>query len=369
MTRKIAWIAMAVALGAAGLGSCSNGGPMEPRVANGMWMEGAGVGPYFPSPDGEQVMFLEGASWCVADLPTPEGVDAVLPVTMGVLPSGTWAVRCSDSLVVTSPFWSPDGSRIAALGQESTPQLYVLDPASLEIETILDNAGWPAAWVSESEILYYGGEPAPTWQVAPVDGESPRTISAPRPAASAPVLVDDSRVVYRTDRPRAGANPGAVEVADLIELDWRSGTATELAALNNLNPGGGIADPGLVSDVTSDLGYAVLFAATKANESGEGPTAYVYDLEGGALIEHTAPDSTLQSLGTRPFLVGDAWIAYSALASGDSGPLLNVYLAPLDDPSAAVVLFEDGLLVDAQNDRLFIAMPSGEGIVFLDLDF
>lgn len=376
MRKNTVWAVVLISF--AGLGGCSTGdspGPGEvaavPRVTGGMSIADATGGLYVPSPDGGRAVTFEGDSWCIADLPNPDAVADVLPVTMGALSPGTSAVRCSDSPVVTSPLWSPGGSRIVALGQESTPQLYVLDPLSLEIETILDNAGRPAVWVSESELLYFRAEPEPTWHLAPIDDGEPRTISAPRPAPSVPVLVDDSRVVYRTDRPRVVANPGDAEVADLTQLDWTAGTTKELAALRNLNPDGQIADPGTLTDMTPDLRYAALWAQTKANESREGPTVYVYDLESGMLMPHTPPGLVPQPQGGRPYLVGEEWIIYSAWiddVSGKSEPHISVYLAPLDDPSGAIELFRDGLLIDVHNDRLTIGTPSG-GVAILDMDF
>jgi hypothetical protein len=389
MRRNI--LGIVVVLAVMGLGGCSTGGPEEPRVTEGMWIENAYAGLFFPSPDGEQAVTLEGRlhpadnSWCIADLPAPDSVGDVLPVTIDALSVGTPQLRCTDSPFITSPRWSPEGSRIAAQGQESTPdsqsapdvdqtKLYVLDPSSLEIETIMDIGGpGPAVWVSETEILYYRFEPQEAWYVASVDGDELRTISAPLPGGLLePVLVGDSTVVYRTDRREALADPEAVEVADLIELDWKTGTSRELAPLKNLNPDGQVPDPGFVTDMTADLRYAVLWAETKANQ-GRGPNVYVYDLESQTPVAHTPPGVDPQEfigIGGAPYLVGDAWIAYSAIdsTSGESEFHLNVYIAPLDDPSAGIELFQDGLLFDVHNDRLTIAAGSG-GLAILDMDF
>lgn len=371
--RRNMWVAvlgLLVVLVVVGLGGCSTGGPGEPRVTDGMLIGDAFGGLFFPSPDGQQAVMFEGESWCIADLPAPDAIDDELPVTVGVLSPGNPELRCSDSPVSpdASPRWSPDGSRIVASDLEQA-KVYVLDPSSLEIETTLDVRGNFPIWVSETEILlYYGAEAQAVWYVESVEGDERRQISAPHLAGLDPVLVDDSTVVYLTIRREAMTDPEAVEIADLIELDWKAGTTTELAPMQNLNAGGQIPDPGVVTDMTSDLRYAVLWAQTKANE-GQGPNVYVYDLESETLIAHTPPGLDPQTLAFLPFLVGDAWVAYTATADdSDAGYQTNVYIAPLDDPSAAIELFQDGLLVDVTNDRLTIAAAS-EGLAILDIDF
>lgn len=372
------------------LGPLGDESPATPRVTKGILITNASttylpinLDRYWPSPDGERAVVIEEGSWCIADLPAPNSVGDVLPLTISALSSGTQQLQCTDSLSITAPRWSPDGSRIVAYGQESTPgslstldrdqtKLYVLDTSSLEVETVLDSGlTLTAIWVSNTEILYYGTEPQPAWYVASLDGGELKTISAPQPGDGDPVQVGDSTVIYRAHNPGMFADSEADEVSNLIKLDWNAGTATVLASLRNLNPGGQIPDPGFVMDITADLRYAILMATGTANEFGRGPTAYVYELESQELIPHTPPGFDPQTRTYLPFLVGDAWIAYTAIpddASNESENHQNVYIAPLDDPAAAIELFRDGVLVDVHNDRLTIFVGS-EGLVILDMDF
>ena len=150
-------------------------------------------------------------------------------------------------------------------------------------------------------------------------------------------------------------------MSHLVELDLEAGTTTELAPLVDLFPEGVIPDLGTATGITSDLRYAVLWAQTKANATGQGPTAYVYELETQTLTPHTPPGSSPQTLVFQPLLVNDEWIAYTP----SSREIPAVYLAPLAEPGAAIEVFRGGTLVAVRDNRLFIV---GENLVILDLD-
>ncbi len=350
------------------------------RVTNLAFGSGFNTGAYVLSPDGAQAVVVEQGSWCIADLPEPTTVGEDLPVLIEGLTAGTQELRCADSPYIAFPSWSPDGTRIVAYGQEAPPitspgldpdlaQLYVLDASSLEVEAILDSAlGTPPIWLNNSEVFVYDYQQS-AFNVVPIDGSRLRAIPAPRPYIGRVVPVGDSTVAYATVNTETFGQDGAALDAKLIMIDADAGAATELAPLSDLNPEGSVPDPGFVTAMTSDLRYAVLMALLAANEFGQGPTTYVYDVANQVLIPHTAPGYGPQPRTSPPFLVGEAWVAYSAIpdpTTDEPDFHLNVFIAPLDDPTAGIELFQDGQLVAAQGDRLLIL---AENPVILELDF
>ncbi len=363
------------------VGLLSDGGTATPVIGGGVLLENAGSGghPMLIGPDGEQAVVIEEGRWCIADIPSLPGLEGgESPLAIDSLPSEDLDMRCTDSYAIASPHWSPDGSRIVAQAHESTadspefnlPQaeLVVFDVATLEVETVLSSGPAPvAAWVGSSEVLYYPGShyPDPVWHITSVDGET-REINAPSPLLGDPVRVGDSTVVYLSRLADGSAAPGVAEVGRLIALDSETETVTDLAPLKNLNLEGTAPDPGLLTGVSSDLRYAVLLAMVLPNESGHGPTAYVYAAEDQELISHAPPQLGPETRTYLPLLVGDSWIAYTA-APGDGSERI-VYIAPIDDPSATAEIFRGGILVGGHGRYLVVARGFDETAI-LELDF
>lgn len=381
--RKVAVAgAFVVALGVGVLlvGLVRSGRAGTPSIGGGVLLESAGLGPQpiLIGPDGERAILVEEGRWCIADLPPLAEFEAgESPVAIDSLPTAALDMRCTDSYAIASPHWSPDGTRIVAQAHESTgaspefdlrrAELVVFDAVTLDAEAVLSSGrAAMAVWVGNSEVLYYPGHlyPDPIWHITSVEGET-REVNAPSPLFGDPVRVDDSTVAYLTGPADGSAAPGIAEVGRLIALDPTTGTVTDLAPLQNLNLEGTAPDPGLLTGISSDLGYAVLFALVRPNESGRGPTAYGYDVEGRELIPHAPPELGAETRTSLPVLVGDSWVAYTAIP-GDGSERI-VYIAPIDDPSATVELFK-GTLV-AGHDNYLIAVTGFGELAVLELNF
>ncbi len=390
---KTALVAAAVLLIVLGvplilLGWLPDQSPAEPRVTKGIRVSNLApeglrnTDEYVLSPDGSRAVVVREGSWCIADLPALAVADEDPPITIEGLNAGTQELRCADSPFIWSPRWSPDGTRIVAFGQEgpsSRPpgldedlaQLYFLDASNLQVEAIVDGEpGTLPIWLNDEEVLYNARRAEDSvWIVVAIDGSVRSTIPAPRPYLGPAVPVDDSTAAYVTVNTDTFAQEGSALDATLMLIDIESGSATALAPLSDLNPGGDIPDPGYVTAMTPDLRYAVLIAVHIANETGRGPTTYVFDVENRVLIPHTAPGYGSESRTLFPYLLGEGWIAYTPVpdpTTDEPDDRLRIFIAPLDEPRAGFEIFQDGQLVAAQGNRLLIL---AEDPVILELDF
>ncbi len=367
-----------------------------PQVISGVQITNMDIGSlsdfdnYVLSPNGDRAFILQEDSWCIADLPPFGSVADVALLAAGDLPTGTQELRCTDppSFVdFARPSWDPGGSRILVGGapqrdgpEPRTTSIYVVAASNLEIEAILEGGFVrQVVWASNREILYYVPdlelEAESAWHLESIDGVILKTINAPRPSQFPPVKVGESTLVYAARPvPTFGDARDFLDPGHLIQLDWNAGTVSELAPLRDLNPLSPdtvdyFPDPGILTGVSSDLRYAVLMAGTFI-QTGLGPTAYVYNTRRQTLIPHTAPIYGPESRSFLPYLVGDGWIVYSPIPVNidtETDFHLTIYLAPLDDPEAAIEIFREGILLKAQNNHLMIDGP--QGLVILELGF
>jgi hypothetical protein len=346
LTRSALLVAVLLALGA-GIWFLGTRSPTARiKVEQGIRFEKAQISAQFRYGAGQLFTIADNGDWCFADSPATGEIRGELPVTGDEVATATIQLRCTSSPVddpaieIGNVDMSPAGSGMFAVARdEATQQLtfFLADTASLEVRSFEYPAtrGAPA-WVGEDELLYYEGD---AWTLATSAGTA--LLRIPGPAPGGPIYrISESLIVYLTPPPQA-----------LVRVDLTAAETAEVGQLTGL-------DPVLLMGVTPDLSRALVWDATRTSLGLAGTSVFVYDLDTGRVIPHAPPGTGDETQSVFPFLVGDDRVAYSAATTGFGAPAVvspSVYVAPIDNPDAAIEIFTGGfVLIDAESERLLI---------------